>query len=394
VSNRRSIVGSLVAATLLASTACGCSAIQASTKHIGVHAAPAAQVRITPANGTGNARPDQGVSIVSTNGRLQQVNVAQNGKQVPGDFTPDHTGWKAKWTLMPGASYTVTASAKNSDGKPTNATSTFTTEKSAGDFGISDVTPGIRGEQVGVGMPIIVTFNRAVANRAFVEKALEVKAEDGDEGRWRWMSDTQIVYRTKKYWHPHQTVTFTAHLAGVRALKDVYGSKDYTQTLHIGASNITVANSRTHYMTVNHDGVVKKFPISTGMATTREYTTTSGIHLTKEKSDTVEMKAPGRKEGDPGFYDEIVHLAVRISDRGEYVHRTVGEEQYLGRQNASHGCVRTSQDGAQYFYDIAQRGDVVIVTGTNRELESGNGWTFWNDYKSWSAWVKGSALPA
>jgi lipoprotein-anchoring transpeptidase ErfK/SrfK len=389
VSYRRSAVG-LVMATLL-TAACACSNSEAGTNGQKGTKAPDTQVRITPANGAAGARPDQGVAIAASGGKLDQVNVALNGSPIAGDFTPDHTQWKSKWTLKPGASYTVKASARDAKGKATTATSTFSTQKATDTFAISDVTP-MPGEKVGVGMPIIVTFNRAVANRAFVEKALEVKSDKADVGAWHWVSDQQIVYRTQKYWQPHQNVVFTAHLAGVRGLRGVYGTTDVTKAFKIGASNISVANGKTHYMKVDHDGVVKKFPISMGMGGTTEYTTTSGIHLTKEKSPSVTMESPGRKPGDSGYYKEVVSLAVRITDRGEYVHKSVGEYYYLGKQNASHGCVRTSPTGAQYFYDIAQRGDVVDVVGTSRKLvnEQGNGWTFWT--LPWNQWLKGSAL--
>ena len=389
--NRRLAAGLVIVGALLAGvSACSNSEAGADGKK-GANASDA-QVRISPSDGTGKARPDQGVAVTATGGRLDQVSVEQNGRQVLGDFTPDHTRWKTKWALKPGASYVVNASAKDAKGKAATATSKFTTTKSAETFRIIDVTPR-QGEAVGVGMPIIVTFDRAIANRDFVEKTLEVKSDKGDVGAWHWMSDQQVVYRTQKYWHPHQNVVFTAHLTGVRGIRGIYGTTDLTKSFKIGASNITVANGKTHGMSVTHDGVVKKFPISMGMGTTREYTTTSGIHLTEEKSPVVTMESPHRKKGDPGYYKEKVKLAVRITNLGEYVHQSVGEYSFLGKKNASHGCVRTSPTGAHYFYKIAQRGDVVDVTGTDRKLvnEQGNGWTFWT--LSWATWLKGSALP-
>jgi lipoprotein-anchoring transpeptidase ErfK/SrfK len=377
-------------AVLLAGASAACMSSEAGTNGKNGTKAPDVQVRITPANGTGAARPDQGITVAAAGGKLDQVNVVQGDQPVEGSFNADHTQWKTTWTLTPGAAYSVTASAKSAEGKNGTASSKFTAQKATDTFAISDITP-MPGETVGVGMPFIVTFNRAIANRAYVEKALEVKSDKGDVGAWHWISDEQIVYRTQKYWQPHQTVTFTAHLAGVRGLRGVYGTKDTTQTMKIGASNITVANGKTHYMKVNHDGVTKRFPISMGMGTTQEYTTTSGIHLTKEKAPMVHMVSPNRKPGDAGYYAEDIPLAVRISDRGEYVHQSPGEYDALGHRNVSHGCVRTSPTGAHWFYNIAQRGDVVDVTGTDRKLEPGNGWTFWE--QSWSEWLKGSALP-
>jgi lipoprotein-anchoring transpeptidase ErfK/SrfK len=386
VSNRSAVA--LVMAALLAG-ACACTSSEAGTNGKNGTKAPDAQVRILPANGNAKARPDQGITVAMTGGKLEQVNAAQGGKPVAGAFNADHTQWKSTWTLKPGAAYSVNATAKDAKGKAVNATSQFTLQKATQTFGISDVTP-MPGEKVGVGMPIIVTFDKAIANRAYVEKALEVKSDKNDVGAWHWISDQQVVFRTQKYWQPHQNVTFTAHIAGVRGLRGVYGTTDVTKSFKIGASNITVANAKTHYMKVDHDGVVKKFPISTGMGTTREYTTTSGIHLTKEKATMVHMVSPGRKKGDPGYYAEDIPLAVRISDRGEYVHQSPGEYYALGHNNVSHGCVRTSPAGARWFYNIAQRGDVVDVTGTDRKLEPGNGWTFWT--QSWNTWLKGSAL--
>jgi len=387
VSNRRSAVA-LVMAALLAG-ACACQSSEAGTNGKNGTKAPDAQVRILPANGDAKARPDQGITVAATGGKLEQVTAVQGGKPVSGAFNADHTQWKSTWTLKPGAAYSVNASAKSEKGKAVSAASRFTLQKATQTFAISDVTP-MPGEKVGVGMPIIVTFDKAIANRAFVEKALEIKSDKNDVGAWHWTSDQQVVFRTQKYWQPHQNVTFTAHLAGVRGLRGVYGTTDTTKSFKIGASNITVANSKTHYMKVDHDGVVKKFPISMGMGSTREYTTTSGIHLTKEKATMVHMVSPGRKPGDPGYYAEDIPLAVRISDRGEYIHQSPGEYYALGHNNVSHGCVRTSPTGARWFYNIAQRGDVVDVTGTDRKLEPGNGWTFWN--QSWNTWLKGSAL--
>lgn len=389
--NRRWAVGAAIAALALGAAACSSS--DAETNGKGGTSAPDATVKITPADGSGKVRPDAGVTVAADGGKLDQVNAVAGGKPVDGDFNADHTQWKSRWTLAPGASYTVTASAKNIKGKPATANSKFSVAKVSGDpITIADITPQPN-EKVGVGMPIIVQFSKPVANRAFVEKALEVKADKGDVGAWHWDSDTQVTFRTKVYWQSHQNVTFTAHLAGVRAAKGLYGKADVTKRFKIGASNVVVANSKTHYAKINHDGKIKRVPISTGVGTTTEYTTTSGIHLTKEKAQVVEMESPGRKKGDPGYYKETEYWAVRISDRGEYFHQSAGEYECLGKRNCSHGCVRTSPKGAKYFYGIAQRGDVVNVTGTRRKLvnEQGNGWTMWT--LSWNKWLKGSALP-
>lgn len=344
---------------------------------------PAATVRISA---HGNAvRPDQGVTVTVAGGTLETVTGAIGG------FGAGRTSWRTTWTLTPGTSYRVTAIARNPAGRVTTVTRAFRTIRAARTFGVADVTPAA-GEKVGVGMPIIVDFTGPVDDRASVQKALEVRARDNDEGAWSWLSDRRVVYRTRAYWRPHQPVTLVAHLSGVRAAAGTYGVRDVTRSFAIGAANVTVANARTHRMTVEHDGTRRRFRISTGKGDRPDTVTTNGIHLTREKARVVTMEATCK--GKPGcdYYKERVHLAVRITVGGEYVHQSVGEYAFLGRANESHGCVRTSPAGARYFYAISQRGDIVDVTGTTRRFADepyAGDWTFWT--RSWPQWLAGGA---
>ncbi|MFI0448862.1 Ig-like domain-containing protein [Actinomadura sp. 6N118] len=352
-----------------------------------------AQVEITPSDGTGKARPDRGVVVKASNGKLDTVSVKAGAKDIPGAFNAERTEWRSKWALAPATSYTVAATAKNPAGKPTQTGSNFKTLKPAQTTAASLdwILDGNKGKKYGVGTPIILNFDRPVFNKDQVEKALEVKAEKPVEGAWRWVGDQQVIYRTKSYWPAHQKVTVTAHLAGVRAAKDVYGVQDLTRTFEIGAVRITKINLKKYRMTVSVDGkTVRKVPISAGNGSTLEYTTTSGVHLTMEKGNPVRMISPGRKKGDPGYYDLLINYAVRISNSGEYLHQSAGEYHCLGKANCSHGCVRQPPKDALWFYRTAQPGDVVDITGSRRKLEWNNGWSFWQ--LSWNSWKQGSAL--
>ena len=210
-------------------------------------------------------------------------------------------------------------------------------------------------------------------------------------GRGSWVSDRRIVYRTHKYWHPHQAIGFTAHLAGVRAAKDTYGVRDVTRSFTVGASNVTVANAKTHYMTVNHDGTVKKFKISAGKGDRPDTITTNGIHLTREKDRVTTMTATC--QGQPGCdnYKEEVHLAVRITWGGEYVHQSVGE--YRPRQAERQPRVRPHHARRCPLLLRHRPGDIVDVTGTTRRFADepyAEDWKFWT--RSWRQWLAGSAL--
>ncbi|MEV4011234.1 L,D-transpeptidase [Nonomuraea angiospora] len=262
---------------------------------------------------------------------------------------------------------------------------------------IADITPmGEKSEKVGVGFPIIVTFDRDVKDRAAVEALLEVEAEKPVDGAWRWVSARKVIYRTKVYWKPHQKVLFTARLS---QLPGNTGAKDVSRRFAVGTSQISVVNTRNHQMKVYRDGkLTKKIPISAGRGGLIKngvdvYLTTSGVHLTmgKKAVETMTSSWMGVTDPkDPRYYKEEIPWAVRISDSGEYVHQSAGYYQFLGRSNQSHGCVRATPAGAKWFYGIAQRGDVVKITGTKRKLQWNNGWSYWQ--LNWTQWKKGSAL--
>ncbi|MEV7013972.1 Ig-like domain-containing protein [Streptosporangium sp. NPDC051022] len=350
---------------------------------------PAAPViKISPAEGGAPVRPDRKVVITVSNGALEEVTVQGGGHRLEGDFDARRTKWVSTVPLMPSSTYNV--SARTVDG--TTATGSFTTLKPKVELAVADVTPSIKGEKVGVGAPIIVTFNQQITNKAAVEKALEVKAEKPVTGAWRWINDTTVIYRTARLWPAHQKVTFTARIKGVRGGKDMYGVKDLTKVIQIGAAQISTVDTRKHKMIVKRDGkIVQTMLISAGKGDTREYTTTSGVHLAMGKANPERMISPGRKKGDPGYYDLMIGHAVRFSNSGEYVH-ALNNVWAQGRQNVSHGCVNARPDQAKWFYEQVQRGDVITITGTTRDLEWNNGWGFWQ--MPFKEWRKGSALKA
>jgi lipoprotein-anchoring transpeptidase ErfK/SrfK len=356
--------------------------------------APDAAATITPGNGVTKVRPDKGVQVVAAGGVLDEVTVQGGGRAVEGALSADKKTWQTKWTLKPGTTYTVTATAKNAGGKVTTTTSKFTTMKASSSIKVSDVTPAAR-ETVGIGMPITVNFDSPVANKDAVEKALEVRSTHPVEGAWRWITSQQVIFRTKSYWPAHTSVSLVAHMAGVRASSKVYGTKDYTRTFKIGASHIAKVNLKTDKSKVYVDGrLAKTIPVSGGMGGAdshgNDFRTTSGIHLAMGKLAEVWMTSPNIKKDEPGYYHELVLKDVQISNSGEYLHQSPGEYGCLGNRNCSHGCVRQTVAGARWFYNLSLRGDVINITGTTRKLEWNNGWGYYQ--MPWKTWIKGSAF--
>jgi lipoprotein-anchoring transpeptidase ErfK/SrfK len=351
-----------------------------------------ATVTITPANGATGGRPELPIVVTAGHGTLGRVTAQGGGAPVAGAFDAAHRQWRSSRTLRPATKYTVTAMA-SAGGKTTTVTSSFQTLVPKQTFSISDITP-MPGEKVGVGMPLIVRFSRPVYNQADVERALHVTSDRPVEGAWRWFGRQQVVYRTRAYWPAHQTVRLAADLAGVRGAKDTYGTQDYGRSFTIGDSHVSDVNVTAHRMTVQVDGrTVRTAPISAGKGGARKYTTTNGVHVVMGKQSPVTMTSGWEgvtDKSDPDYYSLTVYQAVQISSSGEYVHSAPWSVGSQGHANVSHGCVNAPPAFAKWFYALSRRGDIVTVSGTDRELEPTNGYGYWQ--LSWPAWLKGSAL--
>lgn len=377
------LIRGAVAAAVLLTAGCGVAG--------GGGSSHPAKVSITPANGAADSRPELPIVVKADTGTLGNVTVQGGGARVAGAFDQAHRQWKSSRTLKPATKYTVTATA-SLGGKTTTTTSAFQTLTPKRTFDIADITP-MPDETIGVGMPLIVQFSKPVYNQADVERAMKVTSDKPAEGAWHWFGRQKAVYRTKAYWQPHQAVHLTADLAGVRGAQDTYGTKDYSRSFTIGDSHISDVDVQAHHMTVQVNGkTVKTTPISAGKGGLRKYTTTNGVHAVMGKQSPVTMTSGWEgvtNKSDPNYYSLTVYQAVQISSSGEYVHSAPWSVGSQGRANVSHGCVNAPPSFAKWFYNLSRRGDIVKVSGTDRELEPDNGFGYWQ--LSWPDWLKGSA---
>jgi lipoprotein-anchoring transpeptidase ErfK/SrfK len=347
------------------------------------------QVMIIPGQGSVDDRPDLGVLVSASGGRLTGVTVENtDGKQVAGYLNPSGTTWHSTWALASPQSYAVTATAAGPRGRLSTEHSTFRTSAPARTFTASvDMAPG---ETVGVGMPIMVTFNRSIHDKAQVERSFTLQSSKPVVGAWYWLDDKTVWFRPKKYWPVHDKVRFTAHLAGVRGANGMYGTANLSRHFNVGESLVTVASTSTHRMRVWVNGKLRfDWPISTGQPGDD---TPDGNYLTIEKGNPVDMDSCsfGVCPGDPGYYNELVYDSVRFTWSGDYIHSapwSVGEQ---GFTNVSHGCVNLAPGYAAWYYDQAGRGDPVTIVGSPVRGTWGDGWTIW--FLPWKKLVKGSAL--
>lgn len=340
--------------------------------------------------GRKNVKTQQTPVINIDQGRIESVAVttANGGERVGGSLANDGTAWEIDPSSLEfGTKYKVTTNAVDLRGNQTSHSGTFKTFTPEKELTI--ITNVNDGSTYGVGMPITVSFNEPVKNRADIESRLEVTTDAKEQavGRWSWDSDTLVTYRPKKYWPGHTKVTLNARLKGAHAGNDVYGMENSTRNFTLGSRNIMLVDADAHDMTFRRDGkLVKTMPVSTGKL---GYETRSGIKVIISKERNVKFTADVA-ESDPEYYNLDIAVAMRVTWSGEYLHSAPWSVGSQGNTNVSHGCVNLSPSNAEWVIQNTNIGDIVEVVNTNRVQDLGNGITVWNE--SWKDWVAGSAL--
>jgi lipoprotein-anchoring transpeptidase ErfK/SrfK len=316
--------------------------------------------------------------------------VSSDGKsKVSGRVTGQQ--WVASERLEPGTTYKLTVTGTGDDEEEGTLERTFTTEAlSLQQQTYPSVAP-LRNETVGVGMPVIVTFDLPVKNKALFERNMEVKTSTDVEGSWSWIGNSVAHYRPKDFWPAGTKVTVNLRLNGLPAGNGIYGQQDQKVPFKIGReviSTVDVAGSR---LVVRIDGkAARTIPVSTGDA---KHRTRRGTKVIMEKFPKVDMDAAttGVDSEDPDYYDiSDVKWAMRVTNSGEFLHAAPWSAASHGRANVSHGCTGMSTANASWLYQNSRRGDVVKFVNSPRGMEDQNGWTDWN--VPWDDWKAGSAL--
>ncbi|WP_326560639.1 L,D-transpeptidase [Micromonospora sp. NBC_01796] len=311
------------------------------------------------------------------------------GKAVEGKASADGTTWLPNGALEYGTTYTATVTATGDDGKPATTTSNFTTmAKPENQVRVTSFLGD--GAVVGVGMPLIVKFSRAIPQdfRDDIQRRMTVTATPAQEGAWRWISPTEVHYRPKTYWKANTELDYKIQAGGLPLGDGWYGRADLTIDAKVGSSVVMTVDNKTKKMTVTKDGaVIRTIPISLGAPVTPSSSGTMIVieKLKKTVFDTMDDPIPTNR------YRTDIEYAQRLTWGGEFIHAAPWSVAQQGRTNVSHGCVNMSQANAQWLFDQTKIGDPITVKGTERKLENGNGWTDWN--MSWDEFIKGSAIP-
>jgi lipoprotein-anchoring transpeptidase ErfK/SrfK len=130
-------------------------------------------------------------------------------------------------------------------------------------------------------------------------------------------------------------------------------------------------------------------PISAGKP---GFITRSGtkVIIEKVRHKTMDAATIGIQPGDPEYYNLEVEYAMRVTYSGEFLHAAPWSLGSQGSDNVSHGCVGMSMEDAAWLFNITKRGDVVEVTGSDRQMTLYNGYGDWN--ASFPEYKQGSAL--
>ncbi|MDM4722795.1 Ig-like domain-containing protein [Micromonospora sp. WMMA1363] len=315
---------------------------------------------------------------------------ADDGKQVEGRLRADGSSWVPSAPLEYGTRYTATVTATAADGGTSEGSSSFTTMAKPKSM-ISSGLYLFDDKVYGVAMPVVVEFHPGIPkkDRAAVQKRMFVQTDPPQPGAWHWLGGgTQAYYRAPKYWKPGTTLSVRIALAGIPLSNGRHGNVDRAATVKIGSAFEMKVDNAAKKMTVYENGqVIRTLPVSLGKKSTPS---SSGTMVVMEKKKSTVFDT--RDEPDPeNRYVTEIDFAQRLTWGGEYIHAAPWSEGDQGRRNVSHGCVNVSTAHARWLFGKTKIGDPVTVTGTERRLAAGNGWTAWS--LSWPEFVKGSALP-
>ncbi|RZU72250.1 lipoprotein-anchoring transpeptidase ErfK/SrfK [Micromonospora kangleipakensis] len=357
----------------------------------GENPAPKAAATISePAADAKNVPASTGITFTAKDAVETAVELKDSaGKAVEGKLAANGKSWLPVGVLKYGETYTASVTATGDDGLPATVTSTFTTMAKPGkQVRVSSFLGD--GQVVGVGMPLIVKFSRAVPEgyRDDVQRRMTVTSVPAQEGIWHWVSPTEIRFRPKQFWKANSKVSYRVQAGGLPMGDGWYGRADLAVDIKVGPSLIMTVDNKTKRMTVTKNGaVVKTIPVSLGKKSTPSSSGTMVViqKLRKTVFDTMEELGP--EEG----YRTKIDYAQRLTWGGEFIHAALWSEGQQGRVNVSHGCVNVSMANGAWLFSNTRIGDPITVKGTERKLQNGNGWTDWD--MSWDAYVKGSALP-
>ncbi|KQW53407.1 hypothetical protein ASC77_03755 [Nocardioides sp. Root1257] len=379
----------------LALTACdskdvpGASALAGDSSESATPTVAPLHVALNVKRGATDVPVDTELAVAADGGTITSVDASSDAGTLAGKVSADGAAWQATDRLEPGTSYVVRTTAEREDGKQVTKTARFATQDLSLDQQTYPSVAPLADETVGVGMPVIVTFDVPVTDRASFQKHMTVTSTPAQPGAWHWLSDTEAHWRPKTYWKAGTDVHVDVDVNSVPAGGGIYGQESRELDFHVGEAHIYKVNAQTHQMKVFSNGkLLRTLPITTGKA---GFTTRSGTKVIIEKFPSKRMNSETVGITGSEAYDlDNVQWAMRLTYSGEFIHAAPWSVGSQGYANVSHGCTGMSTANAKWLYDMSRRGDVVEYTGTDRPMTFDNGYGDWNE--SFKEFKQGSAL--
>ncbi len=347
-------------------------------------------------DGAAKVKVDTVVSVKASEGTLKGIKLTYKGADakgqkisgtVGGELNAAKTAWTAGDRLEPSSTYSLSMTGTAaSDGTVMTTKSKFKTATLSLQEQTFPTLYPLKNSKVGIGMPVVLTFDVPVKDKKSVEKNLHVTSSPKQTGSWHWMSSTEVRYRPAKYWKPGTKVAVQADVNGVDAGGGIYGQNSTSTKFTVGRSMIIKISLATDVGKAYKNGkLVHTIYVSGGKAGWRTRSGTKLI-MSHEYNKKMTNEMIGAKED----YSLNVAYAMRITNSGEFLHSAPWNAGYFGRANASHGCTGMSTANAGWMMNNTLIGDPVVFTGSDRYMTIDNGWGDWN--MSYKQYEKGSAL--
>ncbi|OLF16715.1 hypothetical protein BU204_14655 [Actinophytocola xanthii] len=343
---------------------------------------------MTPGDKAVDVAPGAPITIAAVGGKLTQVVLKNDaGEPVKGRLSPDATSWIAAEPLGFGRTYTATAAGQGTDGKPATLTSSFTTATARFKADLS-MNP-LDGQTVGVGQPLAFYFDVDIADKAAVERAIQISTTPAVQGAFYWFDDSEVHWRPKEYWPAGTKITIRATIYGKHFGDGVFGNNDRVANITVGRAITAIVDGASHQMEVAIDGkVARNIPISTGKPG-HETPVGTYVVMSEHTDYTMDSSTYGVPADSPLGYRTEVDVASRMSNSGIFYHSapwSVGDQ---GHRNVSHGCINMSTENAAWLQEISQKGDIIVVRNTGGPtLEPWDGLGDWQI--PWTEWQKGN----
>jgi lipoprotein-anchoring transpeptidase ErfK/SrfK len=223
----------------------------------------------------------------------------------------------------------------------------------------------VSGSTVGVGEPIIINFQRTIADAGMAEQAIHISSTPPVPGKFYWMTPTQLRWRPLSFWPAHTAV----HVDAAGTISDFV----------TGDSLIATADDATHTLTVSRNGTVEKtIPMSMGMAAGGHQTPNGTYYVLDKKAKVVmDSSTYGVPVNSAWGYKVNVENAVQFDNSGDFVHSAPWSVDDQGKRDVSHGCINISPSNAQWFFTNFGAGDPIVVknsVGTYSKNDGSNDW--------------------